>query len=205
MKHHYESEWCAKRLICYFQGQGHCKSSWSKFYCYFWTTDTFATRLGLIICYHKPECFMEKFDCCVQGQGHSKISKCQWMFVQMTFSESLNLLLLPNLVWWCIIISQNVLQKDWFAVFKVKVTITDNIIKICLFDILSELLILLQLNLVWWHIIISWIVLWKDWIALLQQGQGQRKVQNSSECSSGCYLLSCCTFCNQTWYGDATS
>ena len=41
--------------------------------------------------YHKPECFMEKLDCCVQGQGHSKISKCQWIFVQMIFSESLNL------------------------------------------------------------------------------------------------------------------
>ena len=63
--------------------------------------------------------------------------------------------------------SQIVFQKDWFAVFKVKVTVKDNVIEICLFNILSELLILLQLNLVWWHIIIRWIVLWKDWIALL--------------------------------------
>ena len=31
------------------------------------------------------------------------------------------------------------------------------------------------------------------------------KVQNSSECSSGQYLLSFWTFCNQTWYDDATS
>ena len=31
------------------------------------------------------------------------------------------------------------------------------------------------------------------------------KVQNSSESLSGRYLLSCWTFCNQTWYGDATS
>ena len=31
------------------------------------------------------------------------------------------------------------------------------------------------------------------------------KVQNSSECLSGRYLLSCWTFCNQTWSGDATS
>ena len=68
---------------------------WSKydhFYCIFWTADPFATTLGLIVLYHKPECFMEKFDCCVQGQGHSKISKCQWMFVQMIFSELRNLL-----------------------------------------------------------------------------------------------------------------
>ena len=88
------------------------------------------------------------------------------MFVQMIFSESLNLLL-PNLVWWCIIMSQIVFKKDWFAVFKVKVTVKDNIIKILLFNILSELLILLQQNLVWWCIIIRCIVLWKDWIALL--------------------------------------
>ena len=143
-------------------------------YCIFWTADPFATKLGLIVHYHKPECFMEKMDCCVQGQGHSKISKCQWMFVQMIFSELLNLLL-PNLVLWCIIMSQIVFQKDWFAVFKVKVTVKDNIIKIWLFNILSELLILLQLNLVWWYIIIRWIVLWKDWIALLWSGQGHRK------------------------------
>ena len=75
--------------------------------------------------------------------------------------------LLPNFVWWCTIMSQIVFQKDWFAVFKV--TFMDNIVKICLFNILSELLILLHLNLIWWHIImiISWIVLWNDWIALL--------------------------------------
>ena len=109
---------------------------------------------------------MEKLDCCVQGQGHSKISKCEWMFVQMVFSESLNLSL-PNLVSWCIIICQIVFQKDWFAVFKVKVTVKDNIIKIWLFNISSELLIILQLNLIWWYIIIRWIVLWKDWTALL--------------------------------------
>ena len=141
---------------------------WSKydhFYCIFWTADPFATTLGLIVHYHKPECFMEKLDCCVQGQGHSNILKCHWMFVLMIFSESLNLLL-QNLVWWCIIMSQIVFQKYWFAVFKVKVTVKNTIIIIWLFDILSELLILLQVSLVWWHIIIRWIVLWKDWIAL---------------------------------------
>ena len=31
------------------------------------------------------------------------------------------------------------------------------------------------------------------------------RVQSSSECSSGRYLLSCWTFCNQTWYSDASS
>ena len=47
---------------------------------------------------------MEKLDCCVQGQGHSK-------------------------------------KEDWFAVFKVKVTVTNNIIKICRLNVLFELLI----------------------------------------------------------------
>ena len=94
------------------------------------------------------------------------MSKCHWMFLQMIFSESLNLLL-PNLVWWCIIMSQIVFQKDWFAVFKIKDTVKDNMIKIWLFSIVSELLILLQLSLVWWHILTMMIVLWKDRIALL--------------------------------------
>ena len=141
--YHYESECHATRLIYCFQGQGHGVSSWSNydnFYCICWTADPFATKLGLIVLYCKPECYMEKLDCCVQGHGHSKILKCQWMFVQIS-SESLNLLvLLPNLVWWCIIMSQIVFQKDWFAFFKVKVTVKDNIIKIWPFDILSELI-----------------------------------------------------------------
>ena len=84
----------------------------------------------------------------------------------MIFSESLNLLL-PNLLWWCIIMSQIVFKIDGFAVFKVKITVKDNIIKIRLFNILCGLLILLQLNLVCWYFIIRWIVLWKVWIALL--------------------------------------
>ena len=141
------------------------------------TAAPFATKLGLIVHYHKPECFTEKLDCCVQGQAHSKISKCQWMFVHMISSELLNLLL-PNLVWWCIIMSQIVCQKDWFNVFKVKVIVKDNIIKIWLFDILSELLILLQMNLVWWYIIIRWIVVWKDWIALLwSRSRSQKRLR----------------------------
>ena len=65
----------------------------------------------------------------------------------MISSESLNRLL-PNVVWLCIIMSQSVFQKDVFAVFKVEVTVKDNIIKIWHFNIFSELLILLQLDLI---------------------------------------------------------
>ena len=148
---------------------------------------------------------MEKWDCCVQGQRHSKISKCQSMFAQMIFSESLNLLL-PNLVWWCIIISQIVFQTDWFAIFKVKVTVEDNIIKIWLFDVLSELLIRLQLNffLMLHHHKVDCPVKRLD-CSVVVQLKVTGKVQNFIECSFGLYLLSCWTFCNQTWYGDGSS
>ena len=152
MMHHHESECHAKRFVLVFS-RSQQELIWSKydiFYYIFWTADPFATKLGLIVLHLKPECLMMKLDCCVQD--HSKISKCQWMFVQMISAEMLNLFL-PGLVWWCSIMSQIVFQKDWFAVFKI--TITD-MIKLWLFNILSELLILLQLNLVWWHIIIKW-------------------------------------------------
>ena len=118
-------ESCKKIYLLFSRSRSLQKLIWSKydnFYCIFWTADLFATKPGLIVHYHKPECFMEKLEC-VQRQGHSKISKCQWIFVQMIFSELLNLLL-PNLVWWCIIMSQIVFQKDWFAVFKVKVAVS---------------------------------------------------------------------------------
>ena len=71
--HHYESECHAKRLRCYFQGQDHCKNWYNQ---NITVSDPFVTKLGLIV-HHKPECFMEKLDCCVQDQGHSKTSKCQ--------------------------------------------------------------------------------------------------------------------------------
>ena len=110
---------------------------------------------------------MEKLDCCVHGQK-SKMSMNVCPDDIFWIAEPL----LPNLVWWCIIMSQIVFQKDWFAVFKVKVTVKDNIIRIWLSNMSSEVLILLQLNLA--HIITSWIGLWKDWIALLWSRSQER-------------------------------
>ena len=89
---------------------------------------------------------MEKLGCWVQGQGHSKISKCQWMFVQMISSESLNLLP-PNMVWWFIVTSQIVFKKYWVDFFQVRVTVNNQMIKLLLSNISSEMLILLQSNL----------------------------------------------------------
>ena len=125
------------------------------------------------------------------------------MFVQVISSELLNLLL-PNLVLWCILMSQIVFQKDWFAVFKVKVTVKDLKIKTWLSNLFPELLILFQLSLVWWHIIISWIVKRLDCSVMIKV-KVKGKVQNSSECSSRQYLLKYWIFCNQTCYGDASS
>ena len=52
----------------------------------------------------------KKIVCYFQGQGHSKGSYDQYMTVSTVFSELL-ILLLQNLVWWYIIISQSVLWK----------------------------------------------------------------------------------------------
>ena len=61
-------------LLFYFQGQAHWKQSYNQNMTIstrsFQLLIHFATKLGLIVDYDKPECFMEKFDCCVQGQGH---------------------------------------------------------------------------------------------------------------------------------------
>ena len=50
------------------------------------------------------------------------------VFVQIS-SKLLNILL-PKLVLWCIIISWSVIQKDWFAIFKVKFTARAYMIRI---------------------------------------------------------------------------
>ena len=70
---------CKKIDLLFLRSRSMQELIWSKydnFYCVFWSTDPFITKLGLIVHYYKPECLMEKLDCCVQGQGHSKISDC---------------------------------------------------------------------------------------------------------------------------------
>ena len=99
--HYYESECCAKRMICCFKvevtSRAHMIKIW-QFLLYLWTACPFATKLGLKVHYHKPECFMEKLDCCVQGQGHSKISKCHDIFwIAEPFSTKLGMMMH---LWW---------------------------------------------------------------------------------------------------------
>ena len=114
MQHH-EPVSCGGKYSIYCYLQELIWSKYNNFHCIFWSAHPFATKLGLIVHYHKPECFIEKLYCYVQGQGQSKfqnINEClpRWYFLNCwTF-------LLPDLVWWCIIMSQIVFQKDWFAV-----------------------------------------------------------------------------------------
>ena len=151
--------------------------------------------------YHKPECLMEKRDCSVQGQGHSKFHNVNEWLSRWYLLNRWTFYWCGGVSLWARLSSKKIglvssrLRSQWRIIFSK-------------YDFLmsSELLILLHLNLVWWHIIISWIVMWKDWIALSwSRSRSQKKVQNSSECSSGWYLLKCWMFCNQIWYGDASS
>ena len=100
----------------------------------------------MIVQHHKLESSVEKWDYCIQGQGHSKGSKCQWMFVRTICSEPHNILL-PNLVWLCSFISQSVMQKYWFTVFNVRVTARAYIIRIWVFPLyLLNFLNVLDIN-----------------------------------------------------------
>ena len=76
MRHH-EPDCHAKRLVCYFQGQGYTEGSYGQddsfYYHYFLNADPFATKLGLTVHYYKLGCPMKKLDFCVQGQGQNEI------------------------------------------------------------------------------------------------------------------------------------
>ena len=94
MMHHYESVSCKRIGLLFSRSRSQQGLIWSKYVSFnysLWTADPFATKLGLIVHYYKSECLMNKLDCFVQVQDHGKISKCEWMFVQMIFSELLNL------------------------------------------------------------------------------------------------------------------
>ena len=64
------------------------------------------------------------------------------------------------------------MQKNWFTIFSIKVTVRAYIIKIWLSTISSKLLVRLQPNLVLYYSIISCSVLWKKEMDYWLQGQG---------------------------------
>ena len=105
-------------------------------------------QLSLTVHVHKLECLVKRLLC--------------WTSVNVCPD---NISDRSNLVWWCIIISQSIIQKYDFAMFKVRATIGSN---------RSEILKLLQSKLVWWCIITrQGKTQWKDFLAF-RQGVRQR-------------------------------
>ena len=93
---------------------------------------------------------VDKLDCLVK-RLLCFTSRSQWRFwtsVNLCPDQS-------NIVWWCIIISQSIIQKYHFGMFKVKLK--------------AEMLKLLQSKLVWWYIITGQgKTPWKDFLAFTQ-------------------------------------
>ena len=88
-------------------------------------------------------------------------SRSQWRFCTSVNVCPDNISDRSNLVWWCITISQSIIQKYYFAMFKVKATIVSTRS--------SEILKLLQSKLVWWYIITrQGKTPWKDFLAFTQ-------------------------------------
>ena len=83
---------------------------------------------------------------------------------------------------------QSVMQGDWFATFKVKVTVGAHTIRYDCFIISTELLIFFQPNQFKRYIIISWNVLCINWIAVLKVTVTV-KVQNFIESLCSLYVL----------------
>ena len=86
---------------------------WSKydnFYCIFWTADPFATKLGIIVHYHKPMFCGEIGLLCSRSRSKQNFK----MSVNVCSDDIFWIAepFVPNLIWWCFIMSQTVFQKD---------------------------------------------------------------------------------------------
>ena len=159
VRQHYKPErHMQKNFFLYLQGHGH--SNWISvhtikydyFYYMFWTADFFGcAQLSLTMHVHKLEC-------CEKVALLYSRSRSQWRFWTSVNVCPDNISDRSNLVWWCIIISQTIIQKYHFAMFKVKATIVSTRS--------SEILKLLQSKLVWWYIITrQGKTPWKDFLA----------------------------------------
>ena len=138
----------------YLQGQGH--SNWISvhtikydyFYYMFWTADFWGRPT-----WFDSACSKAGVSCEKVALLYSR-SRSQWRFwtsANVCSDRS-------NLVWWCIIISQSIIQKYHFAMFKVKATNVSTRS--------SVILKLLQSKLVWWYIITrQGKTPWKDFLA----------------------------------------
>ena len=144
MQHHEPGCHAWGKLFAIFQ----IWSKYDSFYSICWTVDSLAIKHGLIIHRRKLECLVKK-----NGLLHSR-SRSQWrakmsVFVQVISSKPPNILL-PNLVLWCIIMSQSVMQKRSVRYFQGQVHNKGSYDQtMTVSTIFSALLIVLLPNLVW--------------------------------------------------------
>ena len=136
VKHYNESEcWCKKIGLLSSRSRSHQGLIWSKcdsFYYIFWTADPFATKFCFVVLYLKPESVLWRnwtavLEVKVTAELQN-INEClsrqyllnSWSFYYQTWCR--------NALSW----ARVSFKKDLFAVFKVKITVKDHIIKIWL-------------------------------------------------------------------------
>ena len=165
--HHYEFEHHVKRLICYFQGQGHCKSSSVQNV----TIPTVSFELLILLlpnlilwCSIMSQSTMLRKKKNLQGQGHSEGSY-QNVTLSTIFSE-LWILWQPDVVWWYIIISQSVLCREKGLMHSGSRSQQRVKMLMCVQMISSKSPNILFQNLVLRCIIMSQSVMHKDWFAI---------------------------------------
>ena len=125
MMQHREPELCGHFCCCcYFQGQGHNKSSYDQNM----ALSSIISEL-LIPRQHQSVRWKKKERGLLHSGSRSQRRVRMLMFVQI-ISSIPSKILFSNLVLWFIIMSQSVMQKDWFAFFKVKVTARAHTIKV---------------------------------------------------------------------------
>ena len=75
-----------------------------------------------MIHHHKLECLVRKLDYCIQGQGLSEGSKCQFCLENIKYFLTVHDMVSR-------IIGQRVMRKDWLVILKVKVTVRAHILR----------------------------------------------------------------------------
>ena len=102
----------------------------------------------MVIHHNKPEWQEQKMGCYLQGPGHSNwvwVHTMKWFAIYMFWTVDL---FVTNLVWQHMFISWSVWWKDYFAVFKVTVTVKVRNCSECLY---GQYLWSNKLNMVMYH------------------------------------------------------
>ena len=137
MIHHYKPERHMQKMGCCLQGQSHSNWIWAHM-----------IKSWLAVNVLKCWLFCDQLECLVKrllfSRSNSKSqwsSECRWLFGQTVSSDKF------NLVWWCIIMSQCVIQKHYFAIIKAKAHILGSDDQNMIISTISlEILDLLQPN-----------------------------------------------------------